>query len=65
MSLSHGERKLPERRNSMCKVMEVNNIYRCVRKERIQSDYDLGPMVRVGTGQRAWRQIRKPGEDCW
>lgn len=37
----------------MCQVMEVYNVYVCIRKERIQSDYDLGPTVRDGTGERA------------
>lgn len=50
MSLSTRERKCPDCGNSMCKVMVVQNVYRCVRKEKVENVYDLGRMVR-GAGE--------------
>lgn len=46
----------------MCKVMVVQNVYRCVRKEKVENVYDLGRMVREA---RAWTQMRKTLNASW
>lgn len=64
MSLSARERKCPDCGNSMCKVMVVQNVHRCVRKEKVENVYDLGRMVREEL-ERAWTQMRKPLNASW
>lgn len=64
MSLSTRERKCPDCGNSMCKVMVVQNVYRCVRKEKVENVYDLGRMVRKEL-ERAWTQMRKTLNASW
>lgn len=64
MSLSVRERKCPDCGTSMCKVMVVQNVCRCVRKEKVENVYDLGRMVREEL-ERAWTQMRKTLNASW